>query len=538
MSNGNANSISIFVGSHFPSDFRTNGSLLVKFIEYYYQWLEAYENPIFVARKLLEYRDVDYIPEKFFQFLRQEFMKSIPTNNVVDDRLLLKHILDFYRAKGTEKAYKLLFRILYNDDIHFYYPGVDILRASDGRWVIDRSVRVLTTAELTDIAEIEGLNSGARARIDRVVKFIESGAEVTEVYLKNIHGVFQAGEQFKETATQTTLGTIQTALHTYDGHYQGTYGFLSWDKFLQDNFYYQEFSYELKTSQPVNIYREVVENLAHPAGTKLFGSITIVPDLNEGQYANLFSITALSAVGGLDLGIDLTSVIGFSDTNVGSGGVLNYEINMNLYSPSSSYNFTNANYWQTGNGFVDLVSEKTLLAANGGILSNFFVPGEVIQLINSANTNQIEYRMIKAANSTSVTTFYDSAFPLPTLNLEYLFKNNDNDVIESFITRKNDYSGLGTLAVSNKTLISDWASFTISDMDSLPIEAFDGTPRICIGTGTNFLKVNRGDILDILNSNGTSTHIVTGVASDTFLTIKENHTYGTVSGKTYKYWVI
>ena len=62
-------------------------------------------------------------------------MADIPENMLTDKRLLLKRIKDLYTSKGSQKSYDLLFRILYNQDIDFYYPGEDILRASDGRWV-------------------------------------------------------------------------------------------------------------------------------------------------------------------------------------------------------------------------------------------------------------------------------------------------------------------------------------------------------------------------------------------------------------------
>src|SRR2546430_15032962 len=107
-----SNSISIFVSSQVPDFWNRDAGELVNFIKLYYEWAEQFENPIVISRKLAEYKDVDLIPDKYLKFIRNEFMKSIPVTKV-NDRLLIKNILDFYRARGTEKAYKMLFRILY-----------------------------------------------------------------------------------------------------------------------------------------------------------------------------------------------------------------------------------------------------------------------------------------------------------------------------------------------------------------------------------------------------------------------------------------
>lgn len=310
-----ANTVSIFVKGQFPDFFNVDGKDLVKFIEYYYEWLESYENPIYVSRKLLEYKDVDTIPDKFFEFIREEFMKSVPVKNLVDDRLLLKSIKDFYRAKGTEKAFKLLFRVLYNEEIDFYYPGQDMLRASAGKWVVERSIKstqVISSTSLKAAVAVKGSNSGATARIDRISEYVESFVSTTEIFLNNIFGVFEQDEILEDAVTGEQLAKITSAgLITYPGAWSGTDGFLSWDKYLQDNFYYQEFSYVIKSNQNVNTFREPVTNLVHPAGTKFFGQLTITDTID---YENLPGVDLLSSVElnmNFNIDIDAESSFGY-----------------------------------------------------------------------------------------------------------------------------------------------------------------------------------------------------------------------------------
>lgn len=98
------NTVSVFIESQFPQFFRDEGEQLVLFIKYYYEWLETAANPIYVQRKLHEYRDADKTPDAFLRFLRQEFMRNIPESLAVDERLLLKNITAFYRSKRLRKV--------------------------------------------------------------------------------------------------------------------------------------------------------------------------------------------------------------------------------------------------------------------------------------------------------------------------------------------------------------------------------------------------------------------------------------------------
>jgi len=284
-----SNTISIYVKSQVPDFYNRDGAELVEFIEFYYQWMEQYENPVYAARKLAEYKDPDLIPTKFFNFMRNEFMKNIPKTVIVDERLLIKNILDFYRAKGTEKAYRMLFRILFNDEtVSFYYPGRDILRASDGKWVVERSLKLslANNVDIEDVTQIRGLNSGATARKDRFLSYIQSEVKINEFYINNVFGVFEVDENIVDNQTGLVIGKI-LSMTTYPGSWQGTDGFLSSDKYLQDNYFYQEFSYQIKSTRSLIDYEKIATNLVHPAGTKLFGAVDLLNNLDFSDYLNL-----------------------------------------------------------------------------------------------------------------------------------------------------------------------------------------------------------------------------------------------------------
>jgi|AntRauTorcE11897_2_1112592.scaffolds.fasta_scaffold07971_2 hypothetical protein len=60
------------------------------------------------------------------------------------------------------------------------------------------------------------------------------------------------------------------------GYYDTNRGHLSSNMYLQDGFYYQEYSYVIKTFQDLDSYNTVVQEALHPAGFQMFGNIKII----------------------------------------------------------------------------------------------------------------------------------------------------------------------------------------------------------------------------------------------------------------------
>lgn len=69
------------------------------------------------------------------------------------------------------------------------------------------------------------------------------------------------------------------------GYWRSTRGFLDSDKFIQDSKYYQEYSYELQTGVDFSLYKDVVKDLLHIAGTELFGRYTLSSELTSNGIA-------------------------------------------------------------------------------------------------------------------------------------------------------------------------------------------------------------------------------------------------------------
>ena len=70
---------------------------------------------------------LDETLNEYIQYFRSELMAEIPNDALADKRLLAKRIKDLYTTKGTIESYKLLFRILYNEDVEITFPADQML---------------------------------------------------------------------------------------------------------------------------------------------------------------------------------------------------------------------------------------------------------------------------------------------------------------------------------------------------------------------------------------------------------------------------
>lgn len=216
------NKISNLVSTQLPDFVRADHQNFVAFLEAYYEYLEQSNTTIQFgktverAKNMLNYLDIDTTIDGFAQKFYNEFLSLIPKDVAVDKTFILKNVKDFYRARGTEKSFRFLFRTLFNEEPEFYYPKNDILIASSGKWFIERSLRItgmtggdsLTSLQQFINTKISGSTSGASAIVERVLVSYEGGEQVFELYISDILGTFANGEGITTTDVN---GNVLTA---------------------------------------------------------------------------------------------------------------------------------------------------------------------------------------------------------------------------------------------------------------------------------------------------------------------------------------
>lgn len=206
--------VSPLIPSQLPEFVREDHPLFVQFMESYYEWMEVEGNTLHSSQNLQNIGDIDDTINEFIRNFKNTYLNSFPEEILADKTKLLKHIKEFYRAKGTEKSFKLLFNVLYESPADFYYPHTNILRSSNGKWNQDRILRVLVTRgngfDFTSTT-IVGKNTNASAYIDEV-KAVEIGPYyVYELFMNrsSILGNFNADEIISnEDGVEARISTL------------------------------------------------------------------------------------------------------------------------------------------------------------------------------------------------------------------------------------------------------------------------------------------------------------------------------------------
>jgi hypothetical protein len=128
--------ISSLVASQLPEFIREDYPTFVSFLQAYYEYLET------TQADLVTIRDIDKTLDNFIEFFKNEVAPNSPIYGFGQDRerFNLSRIKDQHLAKGSELSFKFLFRLLFNKNVTIQYPGTQVLRASDGKWIQDVSV--------------------------------------------------------------------------------------------------------------------------------------------------------------------------------------------------------------------------------------------------------------------------------------------------------------------------------------------------------------------------------------------------------------
>lgn len=137
--------LSSLVSGQLPEFIRGDYQTFVAFLEAYYEFLESNVNTDYKSLK-----DIDNTLDSFIQYFKHEIAINLP-NLPIDERFLLQHIRELYRAKGTEASFKLLFRILFKKDVVVDYPYNSVLIPSDGKWIQDKSIFVRISKGTPDL---------------------------------------------------------------------------------------------------------------------------------------------------------------------------------------------------------------------------------------------------------------------------------------------------------------------------------------------------------------------------------------------------
>jgi len=280
--------ISSYVDDLIPGHIQTAYPDLVDFIKVYALYLERSNKSSFYLNSLDIQRDIDYVEESLLTELQNEIGVAVPRDFAADPRAFYKRLIEFYRSRGTPESITSFFRIIYNDEVETYFPFVDLLNPSDGNWN-DQTVDIIAnqssytpwnTITISGTPTVVSGNNDAT----QALFFDDDVVFVNNVYktpgTDYVEAVYSESNVTKYKLTFTSALSNADVIKTYHkGLFTTNDGFLSDKKYLQDSYYYQKFSYVLRTGRNVADWKNAFTRLVHPAGFIFFGEIAIFVQL-------------------------------------------------------------------------------------------------------------------------------------------------------------------------------------------------------------------------------------------------------------------
>jgi hypothetical protein len=188
--------ISTFIPQQFPAFYKEDGPNYVAFVKAYYEWMEQTGQTINASRSLMDYADIDLTETAFIQYFKNTYIHNLSESIIADKRLLVKHILELYRTKGTQRAYELLFQLLFNESIEIYIPGNFLFKPSDGTWEIPHYIETTDCQYLVNMIGrgIRNASGDAAAVVETVTQKLINNRIVNVIYISSIDGIFKYGD--------------------------------------------------------------------------------------------------------------------------------------------------------------------------------------------------------------------------------------------------------------------------------------------------------------------------------------------------------
>jgi len=225
---------SIGIKYTLPEFIQNDYDRFVTFIEKYYEFMDSDGNP---ANLLLNktYNDIDELENAELNKRAEELAYHFPQILQTDRKALLKKIKNIYESKGSERSIKAYFKLLYNEEVEVYYPSQNILRASDGVWIEETSVRATPGFNNYEVLELSGMLADIKyhetvgsvpllrtipVTIPRVEKLSYTSPQAYEVVLELPPGITEIpGPGAQATATATVVGGEITGITVVSGGY-------------------------------------------------------------------------------------------------------------------------------------------------------------------------------------------------------------------------------------------------------------------------------------------------------------------------------
>lgn len=290
-------SITAFVDDLLPEHVQVNYPELVGFAKAYAEYLQTENRAGYYTNRVDEQRDIDMVDEEFLTLLQREIGVAVPRQFAAEPRLFYKQLTSFYRARGTSNSIESFFKLLFDDEVEIDFPKDEMLIPSDGKWANQASaveaspdsftpLFTFTVGSTTNIIEGQDDN-GLYLEYDNPIVFKNNTYMHPSEYTSSTYiRTYDSGEDINTDDAFTEVLSYRLTFEedlvngdTIEIYRSGAFttidGFVSDKRFIQDSFFYQKFSYVLRTGSNIDLWKNAFNRLVHPAGFIFFGEILL-----------------------------------------------------------------------------------------------------------------------------------------------------------------------------------------------------------------------------------------------------------------------
>jgi len=248
---------SVRAQSLLPSNIQSGAANLIAFIQKYYEYINTSGLPSREIGSIISDKDIDSQSNLYLDNIRELIALNIPNSTVLDKVSLYKIIINYYNTRGSEESILAFFRIFLNQIVSVSYPREQLFAPSSGKFVRTFSasgqpLQLSVTPTVAASAPVNG--STALVNGNRYV-IVQSG---------NTRSVYFC----------TVVNTLTYALvEQYE--YKDVHGMPSNTDKIQDSYYWQAYSYVIKTDTDAVFWLDPYLKFVHPAGLKLFVELVL-----------------------------------------------------------------------------------------------------------------------------------------------------------------------------------------------------------------------------------------------------------------------
>ena len=439
--------ISSQVETQFPGFVREEGPQFVAFLKAYFEYMEQNGNAVSAIRAIKDNQDIDRTVDSFVDYFRKEFMINIPKDVLADKRLLNKHIRDFYRTRGSQESYRFLFRALFNQEIDFYYPGDDILRASDGRWVQETRLRVGAPSNINprtfEGKRIRGVTSGAVAFVEEISATEALGLLVYDMTVRDVIGIFIDGERVVDQDNTNNFTTVNSQVGPIA------------DLIVKDGGAYHELNdqVEISGAGSTDTATALVTELSNKSAvtvkivksgsgyTKENTRIIVNGGNGKNFQAKVESYTQESILGGLSINTDLI------------GPMKNVRLDTPSFFVRRGANTSRVSSKLTGT--VSTSSVSNTITGSGTNFTGQLQVGDIVRVYGVANTARVH-------SITNATSFISTFTPFQTVSGANAYVKLAGANVYSTLTRALTFSNTAFYSINAITLINPGYGYDLS----------------------------------------------------------------------------